>query len=99
MDAMFGVAQNAQEVAGGSAASDLRAVAGRGHQHGRGLDSGAQRGPRGPVQALQKGRYQVLGAGENRLRRNVALIAPRRSLACLRLAEHNPRRSSTQASC
>ena len=30
-----------------------------------------------PIQALQKGKYQVLGAGENRLRRNVALLAAR----------------------
>jgi putative ABC transport system permease protein len=36
-----------------------------------------------PVQALQKGKYQVLGAGENRLRRWAALVAIAIGLACL----------------
>jgi putative ABC transport system permease protein len=36
-----------------------------------------------PIQALQKGRYQVLGAGENRVRRIAALIASAAALACL----------------
>ncbi|MBZ5580828.1 MAG: FtsX-like permease family protein [Acidobacteriia bacterium] len=36
-----------------------------------------------PVQALQKGRYQVLGAGESRVRRVVALGAAAGAVACL----------------
>ncbi len=36
-----------------------------------------------PVQALQKGKYQVLSAGENRVRRNIALAALAVSLVCL----------------
>ncbi len=41
-----------------------------------------------PIQALQKGRYQVLGAGENRLRRIAALIASAAAVVCLPLS-HN----------
>ncbi len=36
-----------------------------------------------PVQALQKGKYQVLSAGENRLRRTVAVAFAAVSVACL----------------
>jgi putative ABC transport system permease protein len=36
-----------------------------------------------PVQALQKGKYQVLSAGENRMRRRVALVMALLSAACL----------------
>jgi putative ABC transport system permease protein len=36
-----------------------------------------------PIQALQKGRYQVLGAGESRTRRITALVASGLALACL----------------
>jgi len=36
-----------------------------------------------PVQALQKGKYQVLGAGESRARRTAALAAIALSLVCL----------------
>src|SRR5438046_9080710 len=36
-----------------------------------------------PVQALQKGKYQVLSAGENRRRRRMALLACAISIACL----------------
>jgi putative ABC transport system permease protein len=39
-----------------------------------------------PVQALQKGKYQVLSAGENRRRRWMALAAALLSLACLFLS-------------
>jgi putative ABC transport system permease protein len=39
-----------------------------------------------PVQALQKGKYQVLSLGENRRRRSLALIAFMISMACLLLA-------------
>jgi len=39
-----------------------------------------------PVHALQKGKYQVLSAGENRRRRWMALIALAISVACLFLA-------------
>jgi putative ABC transport system permease protein len=43
-----------------------------------------------PVQALQKGRYQVLGAGENRRRRNAALAAAGIALVCLFLRGNRP---------
>ena len=41
-----------------------------------------------PVQALQKGSYQVLGAGENRARRIAALFALGCALLCLPWAQH-----------
>jgi hypothetical protein len=49
-----------------------------------------------PVQALQKGKYQVLSAGESRLRAILgACSAPSRSSAC----SARSRRSSTPATC
>ena len=41
-----------------------------------------------PVQALQKGRYQQLSAGENRVRRITALIVTILAAACLVLSRH-----------
>jgi putative ABC transport system permease protein len=41
-----------------------------------------------PIQALQKGRYQVLGAGENRTRRIAALIASGLALAFLPFTQY-----------
>jgi putative ABC transport system permease protein len=41
-----------------------------------------------PVQALQKGKYQVLGAGENRTRRTAALIAMAASLVCFAFSRY-----------
>ena len=43
-----------------------------------------------PVQALQKGKYQVLLAGENRTRRRAALLALALSLGCLALSRYRP---------
>ncbi|MBZ5579078.1 MAG: ABC transporter permease [Acidobacteriia bacterium] len=43
-----------------------------------------------PVQALQKGKYQVLGAGENRVRRWAALGAIAGALLCLALSGYRP---------
>ena len=43
-----------------------------------------------PMQALQKGKYQVLSAGESRVRRWLALAAVAGSLACLALSRHRP---------
>src|SRR5207237_6049552 len=40
-----------------------------------------------PVQALQKGKYQVLSAGENRRRRRMALLACAISIACLFISD------------
>jgi putative ABC transport system permease protein len=36
-----------------------------------------------PIQALQKGKYQVMGAGENRVRRRAAVVAAVCAAACL----------------
>ena len=43
-----------------------------------------------PVQALQKGKYQVLGAGENRVRRIAALLAAVLALGCLAIGGYRP---------
>ena len=43
-----------------------------------------------PVHALQKGKYQVLGAGESRVRRRLAIFAVAGSLACLAAAAYRP---------
>jgi putative ABC transport system permease protein len=43
-----------------------------------------------PVQALQKGKYQVLSAGENRARKRAALAAFAASLVCLALNRYRP---------
>src|SRR5262249_23261012 len=41
-----------------------------------------------PVQALQKGRYQQMSAGENRLRRITALVITILAVACLALSRN-----------
>ena len=41
-----------------------------------------------PVRALQKGRYQMLSAGENRTRRIAALFAIAAALACVAFSRH-----------
>jgi putative ABC transport system permease protein len=43
-----------------------------------------------PVRALQKGKYQVLGAGESRARRAAALVALAGAVVCLALARYRP---------
>src|SRR3954469_15349189 len=43
-----------------------------------------------PVQALQKGKYQVLSAGENRFRRISAWVCITISMMCLLLARYRP---------
>jgi putative ABC transport system permease protein len=43
-----------------------------------------------PVQALQKGRYQVLAAGENRMRRNAALASALAAVVCLAFSAYRP---------
>src|SRR6185503_2951305 len=43
-----------------------------------------------PVQALQKGKYQVLSAGESRLRAALAVLLAGVSAACLMLFESRP---------
>jgi putative ABC transport system permease protein len=74
MEQMFGVAQNVQEVrldvrflvfalAMGAATSMVAALIPA--RNAAGVE---------PIQALQKGRYQVLSAGENRIRRIAAIV-------------------------
>ena len=51
-----------------------------------------------PIQALQKGRYQVLSAGENRIRRIAALILASASAGAARRSQAARWPSSTRAS-
>ena len=88
MESMFGVAQNVQDVviepwflaaaiAMGIATSMVAALI------------PARNAARvEPIQALQKGRYQVLSAGENRLRRALAIVAAALALATLPFGEN-----------
>ncbi|HXK07860.1 MAG TPA: FtsX-like permease family protein [Verrucomicrobiae bacterium] len=90
MESMFGVAQNVQDVviepwflaaaiAMGIATSMVAALI------------PARNAARvEPIQALQKGRYQVLSAGENRLRRALAIVAAALALATLPFGENRP---------
>jgi len=90
MESMFGVAQNVQDVviepwflaaaiAMGIATSMVAALI------------PARNAARvEPIQALQKGRYQVLSAGENRLRRALAMVAAALALATLPFGENRP---------
>ena len=43
-----------------------------------------------PIQALQKGKYQVLSSGENRLRRNIALVCAILAVACVLTGRYRP---------
>jgi putative ABC transport system permease protein len=90
MEQMFGVAQNVQEVvldprflgfaiAMGVATSMIAAMIPA--RHAAGVE---------PIQALQKGRYQVLSAGENRVRRIVAIAFVTVSLCTLPFGHNRP---------
>ena len=84
MSDMYGVAQRAEELRRTRRCSSLALADRRGDEHGRRLDSGAAGGARRSGQALQKGKYQVLSAGENRARAMLRRCrsAARRSRAC-----------------
>ncbi|HJZ99335.1 MAG TPA: FtsX-like permease family protein [Candidatus Solibacter sp.] len=90
MESMFGVAQNVQEVlldpsflagaiAMGTATSMIAALVPA--RHAARVE---------PIQALQKGRYQVLSAGENRMRRICAIGCVAISLGTLPFAGSRP---------
>ena len=90
MESMFGVAQNVQNVvidprflvfaiSMGVATSMVAALIPA--RHAARVE---------PIQALQKGKYQVLSAGENRVRRIVAIVAAALSLVCLPFAGNRP---------
>jgi putative ABC transport system permease protein len=90
MESMFGVAQNVQEVVldprflafailMGIATSMIAALIPA--RNAAGVE---------PIQALQKGKYQVLSAGENRIRRVTAIIFVAISLGTLPFGHYRP---------
>ena len=86
LESMFGVAQNVREVVVDRPFLLVAIALGTGTSMLAALIPARNAARVEPIQALQKGRYQVLGAGENRLRRNIALAAALLSLACLPLS-------------
>ena len=87
---MFGVAQNVQEVVVDPGFLLFAMAMGTGTSIVAALVPARNAARVEPIQALQKGRYQVLGAGENRLRRNIALLAAALAVACLPLSGWRP---------
>jgi putative ABC transport system permease protein len=90
MDSVFGVPQNAKEVhlnpwflAGAAAAGIVTSMLAA-------LIPARNASRVEPVQALQKGKYQVIGAGENRARRIAAAVACATALLCLPFAAWRP---------
>jgi putative ABC transport system permease protein len=90
LESMFGIAQNVQEVAVDPAFLVFAAAMGMGTSIVAALIPARNAARVEPIQALQKGRYQVLGAGENRMRRNLALLAAALAVACLALSSYRP---------
>ncbi|MEO8369917.1 MAG: FtsX-like permease family protein [Candidatus Solibacter sp.] len=86
LESMFGVPQNVQEVVVDRGFLLVAIALGTGTSMLAALIPARSAASVEPIQALQKGRYQVLGAGENRLRRNIALAAALLSLGCLALS-------------
>ena len=90
MESMFGVAQNVQDVvvepwflAGAIAMGIATSIVAA-------LIPARNAARVEPIQALQKGRYQVLSAGENRIRRVLAIVAAAFALATLPFGENRP---------
>ena len=90
LESMFGVAQNVQEVVADPGFLLFAMAMGTGTSVVAALIPSRNAARVEPIQALQKGRYQVLGAGENRMRRNVALLAAVLALVCLPLGGWRP---------
>jgi len=90
LESMFGVAQNVQEVVVDPGFLVFAMAMGTGTSMVAALIPARNAARVEPIQALQKGRYQVLGAGENRLRRNLALLAAALAVTCLPLGSYRP---------
>ena len=90
MEAAFGVPQNAQQVTVNPQFLLLAMFLGVATSMVAAVIPARNAARVEPVQALQKGKYQVLGAGENRIRRNAALLAAAIALACLGFPGYRP---------
>ncbi len=90
MESMFGVGQNVQEVVVNPKFLLFAIAMGVVTSMVAALIPARNAARVEPIQALQKGRYQVLGAGENRVRRNVAMVCAALALICLPLGTYRP---------
>lgn len=86
MKDVYGVAQRADEVATDPALLALSLVIGIGTSLVAAFIPARQAARVDPVQALQKGKYQVLSAGESRVRAVTAAVLAVTSIACLTIS-------------
>ncbi len=86
MESIFGVPQNAQEILVDPPFLAAAAAVGVATSMIAALIPARNAARVEPVQALQKGRYQVLGAGESRVRRRVAMAAFVVAVVCFALS-------------
>ncbi len=87
---VYGVAQRADEISTNPALLLLALLIGIATSIVAALIPARQAARVDPVQALQKGKYQVLSAGENRVRALVAALLGAISLACLAAGDARP---------
>jgi putative ABC transport system permease protein len=80
---IYGVAQRADEVGTDPLVLGLALLLGVATSIVAAVIPARQAAAVDPVQALQKGKYQVLSAGENRARAAIAMLAAVASIACL----------------
>jgi putative ABC transport system permease protein len=85
---VFGIAQKAEEISTNPALMIFAVVLGVITSVVAALIPARNAARVDPVQALQKGRYQQLSAGENRVRRVTALIVTILAAACLALSRY-----------
>jgi putative ABC transport system permease protein len=90
MESMFGVGQNVQDVTVNPRFLLFAIAMGVATSMVAALIPARNAARVEPIQALQKGRYQVLGAGESRVRRNAAIVCAALALACLPLGGWRP---------
>jgi len=90
MEGMFGVSQNAREVRASPEYLLFAFVLGVATSMLAAFIPARNAARVEPVQALQKGRYQVLGAGENRVRRMAAFLAIAAAVVCLAFSRYRP---------
>ena len=87
---VYGIAQRAQEVATDARVLGGSLLIGLATSLVAGWIPAQAAGRVDPVQALQKGKYQMLSAGENRRRRILALVLTAVSAACLVYQQSRP---------
>jgi putative ABC transport system permease protein len=87
---VYGVAQHADELATNPALLGLALAIGIGTSVVAAAIPASNAARVDPVQALQKGKYQVLSAGESRLRAVAAAICGAMSVVCLSTARSRP---------